>query len=1155
MNSRLSNEKLDIIWNESFSSTKTPDENFLIFDQKYEASEHADQIQTMLFSNIVNILDYGRYEYPVNAFQRDSFVTSYKKNIYRLDKTEHPFYWAFNGLLNNDKAAMKKYVVEYLDKLLRLWHEGDIDMQDAEAEFVWDFFIPFKNGYRYFWNDFLQAMEQRKMPEECQLWRDSARLLSSFYDSYSSTKGSGIDKRVKTLKDFISRFPDLTFPKELLGWISFDNKDYQTAMQYWEENTENAILLSQAERYWKMAWLYFHLKDYEKEEKYYRLYWEICPEDVYIRNNLGWCLYNQGRYDEAEELFIESMKREESLSYAPKNYFSLLVKNGRAEEARDFANSGKYKIPKALMNRLEKLEEKIQTGKKTNQTKNRNKMQRKYDNQMTDSTHNIHLSTERTTETDMDDFIEVTSNGTVSARNGVNNRTPYDHQKDAMKCMDIIDHEDTFSTLVVLPTGGGKTYTASTWLLRHALNRHKKILWLAHRQMLLDQAAESFQKFAYKEMMPNITSFQYRIVSGSTNHDRAIDITPSDDLLIVSKDSMGRNLDKLDAWLDGEEEIYLVVDEAHHSTAKTYRRIIDHVKSKVKLTKIIGLTATPFRTAETEQGLLSKIYSDGVENGMPVRNRLGIAYKIGLKELINRGILSKPIFESCYTDTNFGADMGVDDWESISRLDVIPDRMANQMVEHAARNRLIINTYLKKQDEYGQTIVFAINVPHAISLSKLFNEAGIPAQYVVSNTKDMVTGITRSREENEKNLEEYRKGNLKVLVNVNILTEGVDLPKTKTVFLARPTVSTILMTQMVGRALRGKDAGGTDKAYIVSFVDNWNEHIAWVNPETLFVDENNDFTENDYERQQHQMRMIAISKIEEFASILDKNVNTRDLEMVPFMKRIPVGMYMFSYLLPGGMDRSHQIMVYDSTQKAYEDLMDSLPDLFESFGVQDEEYLDASTQKEMAHQCENTFFTGEMIPPYDEEDIIQLLNFYAQKTSTPKFYTFDFLDKSKLDVTAIAKYICESRMSRMDEAEYIDKLWNETDNNVIKLIFGRKINLDEQIQIEIRKLMGRYEDDGDNVTHGHRKYEDMTLFDIRKVNSDYEKALRDQVFASAKDDKGYYVCAECGKKSKSKIAFHVDHFKPMNKGGKTVPENLQILCRSCNQRKSDHYEE
>ena len=127
----------------------------------------------------------------------------------------------------------------------------------------------------------------------------------------------------------------------------------------------------------------------------------------------------------------------------------------------------------------------------------------------------------------------------------------------------------SYGTLVVLPTGGGKPYTASLWLLKNAIDKGKKILWIAHRQMLLEQAAESFQKYAYAEVIPHISSFAFRIVSGSSNHDRTSDIKPKDNLLIVSKDSIGRNLNRLDSWLAGEDEIYLIVDEAHHSTAKT----------------------------------------------------------------------------------------------------------------------------------------------------------------------------------------------------------------------------------------------------------------------------------------------------------------------------------------------------------------------------------------------------------------------------------------------------------------------------------------------------------------------------------------------------------------------------------------------------------
>lgn len=410
----------------------------------------------------------------------------------------------------------------------------------------------------------------------------------------------------------------------------------------------------------------------------------------------------------------------------------------------------------------------------------------------------------------MKDYIEVKSNGRVRAKKGTNTRTPYHHQKDAMRKLSIINEEKSFSTLVVLPTGGGKTYTASTWLLKNAIDQKKKILWIAHRQMLLDQAAESFQKFAYAEVMPHISEFTYRIVSGSSSHDRSIDITAKDNILILSKDSIGRNLDRLDCWLKGEKELFVIVDEAHHSTAKTYRKILDYVKQKVENVKLIGLTATPFRTSESEAGLLAQIYKDGVnDKDQVVKNDLGITYQIGLKDLINNRILSKPIFESNFTDEDYGEEIGLDALERIQYLDVIPDELADRMAQSAVRNKLIVDTYLKKANEYGQTIVFAVSIAHAIVLSKLFNNAGVAADYVISSVKDAVTGVTVSREDNERKLQDYRDGKLQVLINVNILTEGVDLPQTKTVFLARPTVSKILMTQMVGRALRGTAAGET----------------------------------------------------------------------------------------------------------------------------------------------------------------------------------------------------------------------------------------------------------------------------------------------------------------------------------------------------------
>ena len=163
------------------------------------------------------------------------------------------------------------------------------------------------------------------------------------------------------------------------------------------------------------------------------------------------------------------------------------------------------------------------------------------------------------------DYIEVKSYGDILPKKGTNSRTPYEHQKMAMQALDKMNQETAFSTLVVIPTGGGKTYTASMWLLKNAIDKKKKILWIAHRQMLLDQAAESFQKFAYTEVIPHVSSFCFRIVSGASTHDRTIDIRPDDNLLIVSKDSLGRNMDRLEKWIHGEKELFLIVDEANSS--------------------------------------------------------------------------------------------------------------------------------------------------------------------------------------------------------------------------------------------------------------------------------------------------------------------------------------------------------------------------------------------------------------------------------------------------------------------------------------------------------------------------------------------------------------------------------------------------------------
>ena len=111
--------------------------------------------------------------------------------------------------------------------------------------------------------------------------------------------------------------------------------------------------------------------------------------------------------------------------------------------------------------------------------------------------------------------------------------------------------------------------------------------------------------------------------------------------------------------------------------------------------------------------------------------------------------------------------------------------------------------------------------------------------------------------------------------------------------------------------------------------------------------------------------------------MLDSSIDTTALEKVPFTQRIPIGMYAFSYLEENGMDLSCQVMVYDSTAEAYRQMMADLPALFASFGVT-EEYLPDDVLRQMERQCRDTYFCGEMVPPYSSDDAVRILKYYAQ---------------------------------------------------------------------------------------------------------------------------------------------------------------------------------
>lgn len=187
----------------------------------------------------------------------------------------------------------------------------------------------------------------------------------------------------------------------------------------------------------------------------------------------------------------------------------------------------------------------------------------------------------------------------------------------------------------------------------------------------------------------------------------------------------------------------------------------------------------------------------------------------------------------------------------------LSERIKNRIGKSSARNKKIVEQYLKHQDEYGKTIVFAYDQNHAETLCDTFKKAGVSCDYAVSGRNDAQEVIKK-----------FKNNEFKVLINVQILTEGSDVPDIQTVFLARETNSDSLLMQMIGRGLRGEKAGGTKEAYIVSFHDTWEKFVGWIDPGALDIF-NNDY-DDESENIQIESEEVEISPNEKMLALLKK---------------------------------------------------------------------------------------------------------------------------------------------------------------------------------------------------------------------------------------------------------------------------------------------
>ena len=324
---------------------------------------------------------------------------------------------------------------------------------------------------------------------------------------------------------------------------------------------------------------------------------------------------------------------------------------------------------------------------------------------------------------------------------------PYQKVAVSDACTALDKHRNT---LVVAPTGAGKTIMLSA-LVGERHKKGKRVLVIQHRDELVAQNKEKFEK-----VNPYITT---SIVNGTVKH-------WDGDAVFSMIQTMSRDRNLRDRPLFD----MVVIDEGHHAAAPTYTKVINAVREDNDDAEIVGFTATPNRG--DGKGLRS-IFNN-------------CAHQIELATLIREGFLVRP--------KSYIVDLGVGD-----QLDQVTKRGKEYDMEEVAAimDRQVINDRIVSEweDKAGdrKTVVFCSTVAHAEHVCDAFVAAGIRAEYVTGETDK------QKRAEMLYNLE---FGDLQVIVNVAVLTEGFDAPPVSCIVLTRPCSQKGTMVQMIGRGLR-----------------------------------------------------------------------------------------------------------------------------------------------------------------------------------------------------------------------------------------------------------------------------------------------------------------------------------------------------------------
>lgn len=317
-------------------------------------------------------------------------------------------------------------------------------------------------------------------------------------------------------------------------------------------------------------------------------------------------------------------------------------------------------------------------------------------------------------------------------------------------------------SLAVLATGAGKTIIFAKFLDAF-LKKGERALVLAHRDELLTQAISKLAAAAPSLHVEREQANQKasKKISGWARNLKSIDRS----VVVATIQSMKGK--RLEAW-PKDTFSCVIIDEAHHSVAGIYVDLLKHFGCMEGKTRLVGVTATPGRT-------------DGVGLRFVYQE---IAADWGIRELIKLGWL-------CPLTARRVTSMVSLEGVKVSHGDFVASDLERR-IDVSSRNELIVGAY-EEHAAGEKAIVFASGVSHAHHIAELFRARGINAAPVWGEM---------SKEARAETLTAYHSGQVAVLTNYGVLTEGFDAPETSCIILARPTKSSLVVAQCIGRGTR-----------------------------------------------------------------------------------------------------------------------------------------------------------------------------------------------------------------------------------------------------------------------------------------------------------------------------------------------------------------